>query len=203
MVLCLGEPPKRFVLLLLLYIHFIFVSSFHFWFSFCCCSLFVVVLSSSACRTSSLTIPWSIVGFLRLLYTFSPAQPRVICDIFIFNHSEIFLSRALRFWVDFFYPQAFFTLRSFTNIFDSTGVYQGLPGSRQFFLEVCRASCWSSKHRPGPSVCLIHSNTQSSSSERFIFKFCYIFRRITCCKKFSLYALYSFWTLFACSKSYV
>ena len=29
------------------------------------------------------------------------------------------------------------------------------------FLESCRASYWSSKHRPGPSVCLIYSNPQS------------------------------------------
>ena len=27
--------------------------------------------------------------------------------------------------------------------------YQGFPGSRQLFLEICRASYWSSKHRPG------------------------------------------------------
>ena len=49
------------------------------------------------------------------------------------------LMRALWFWVGVFYSQAFFTLRSFTNIFDSTCIYQGLPGSRQFFLEVCGA----------------------------------------------------------------
>ena len=29
-----------------------------------------------------------------------------------------------------------------------------------YFFESCRASYWSSKHRPGPSVCLIHSNPQ-------------------------------------------
>ena len=44
-----------------------------------------------------------------------------------------------------------------------TCVYQGFPGSRQFFLEVCRASYWSLKHRTGPSVCLIHSNPQPQS----------------------------------------
>ena len=37
---------------------------------------------------------------------------------------------------------AFFTLRSFTDIFDSTCNYQGFPGARQFFLEVSRASYW-------------------------------------------------------------
>ena len=90
----------------------------------------------------------------------------------------IFLPRALRSWVGIFYPQAFFTLCSFTNIL--TCVYQGFPGSRQFFLEVWRASYWSSKHRPGPSVCLIHSNPQSSYSERFSFKFYHILSWIAC-----------------------
>ena len=36
-----------------------------------------------------------------------------------------------------------------------------LLGVSSSFLESCRASYWSSKHRPGPSVCLIHSNPQS------------------------------------------
>ena len=60
----------------------------------------------------------------------------------------------------FFTHRRFFTLRSFPHIFDSTCVYQGLPGSPQFFLDVFRASCWSSKHRPGSFVCLIYSNPQ-------------------------------------------
>ena len=36
-----------------------------------------------------------------------------------------------------------------------------LLGARSYFLESCRAPYWSSKHRPGPSVCLIHSTPQS------------------------------------------
>ena len=47
--------------------------------------------------TSSLTLPWTIAGFLHPFYTFSPAHRRVIHDTFIFNHSVIFLPRALRF----------------------------------------------------------------------------------------------------------
>ena len=135
MVLCLGEPPKRF--LLLLYVHFF--SDLHFIFGL----HFVVALHLSMffihiCFTaSSLTLPWTIAEFLHPLYTFSPGHCRVICDTFIFNHSLIFLPRALRFWLGNFYPQEFFTLPSFTNIFDSTCVYQGFPGSRQFFLKFC------------------------------------------------------------------
>ena len=41
------------------------------------------------------------------------AHCRVVCETFIFNHSVIFLSRALQFWVGIFYPQAFFALCSF------------------------------------------------------------------------------------------
>ena len=36
-------------------------------------------------------------------------------------------------------------------------VYQGFPGSRQFFFKVFRVSYWSSKRRSDPSVCMIHS----------------------------------------------
>ena len=104
-------------------------------------------------------------GFYTPFYTFSPAHRRVIRDTFIFDYS--ILPRALRPWVGIFYPQAFFTLCSFTHIV--TCVCQGFPGSRQFFFEVCRTSYWSSKHRPGPSVCLIHSNPQSFIHLKFVF----------------------------------
>ena len=63
-----------------------------------------------------------------------------------------------------------------------TCVYKGLPGSPQFFLEVCRTSYLSSKHRSGPSVCLIHSNPQSPYSERSIFKVYYILAGIAVVK---------------------
>ena len=87
--------------------------------------------------TSSLTLPWTIARFLDPFCTFSPAHRRVICDTFIFNHSVIFPPRTLRFWVGIFYPQAFFTLRSFPTFlahsrhFGTTCFYQGFAGSRQ------------------------------------------------------------------------
>ena len=200
MALCLGEPPRRFLLLLFFisFLHRHFIFDIHF--------VDVLHLSLFFIHLYFDIIPRPSVNhrriFTPILY-FQPAHRRVIHDTFISNLSAIFWPRALRFWMGVFYPQAFFTLRSFADIFDSTCVYQGFPGSRQFFLEVCRASYWSSKHRPGPSVCLIHSNPQSSYSEDFIFKFYHILSWITCGKKFSLYAPYSFRTLFACSKSYV
>ena len=99
----------------LLYLHFVvdvlyFIFDFHF-VVICRLSLFIFCFS-----TSALTLPWTIDRILDPFYTFSPAHPRVIRDTFNFYHSVIFLPRALRFWVDVFHPQAFFTLRSFTNI---------------------------------------------------------------------------------------
>ena len=57
-----------------------------------------------------------------------------------------------------FLPTGVFYLMLLPDIFSTTSFYQGFLGSWQLFLEICRASCWSSKHRLGPSVCLIHSN---------------------------------------------
>ena len=93
-----------------LYLHFIFDLHFvvvpHLFF------FFIHIFFSA----SSLTLSWTIVRFLHPFYNFGPTHRRVIRDTFIFNHSIIFLLRALRFWVDIFYPQAFFTLRCFINI---------------------------------------------------------------------------------------
>ena len=67
-------------------------------------------------------IPHSSVSHRRVLhsfYTFSPAHHREICDTFILTFlgfSVTVLPQALRFCVGVFYLQAFFTLRSFTNI---------------------------------------------------------------------------------------
>ena len=119
--------------------------------------------------TSSLTLPWTIAGFLHPFNTFSPAHRRVICDTFIFNQSVIFLPRALRFWVGAFYPLAFFALRSFTdNLPAFIGASLGAGSSSLGFAEL------HTDPRNSPSVCLIHSNPQSLHSERFIFKFYHI-----------------------------
>ena len=180
---------------------------------FCCCCSFIFVLHFVVIFVLHFVV--AVLHFIsRVLCHVTGTPPWFLRPVNASTSSELYpdyfwlpllfhLPRALRFWVSVFYPQAFFTLRSFTDIFDSTCVYQDLPGSRQFFLEVCRASYWSSKHRPGPSVCLIHSNPLSSYSEEFIFKFCHVLSWITCGKKISLYAPYSFRTLFACSKSYL
>ena len=191
MVLCLGETRGRFLLQLFfisfLYLHSIFVSSF------CCCSSFHFQ-ATSPCHRHSTLASQAREGFHQLW-----ALPQLLSIAFGFF---IYRNRYGFEWA-FFTHRLFFTLRSFTKIFGSTYVYQGLPGGQQLFLEVCRTSYWSSEHRPGPSVCLVHANTQLSYSEEFIFKFYHIFSWITCGKKFSLYPPYWFRTHFACSKSYV
>ena len=126
--------------------------------------------------TSSLTLPCAIAGFLHPFYTFSPAPCRVIRGTFIFNHSVIFLPRALRFWVG----TGVFDLTLLPEILAQPAFIKVSLGAGSYFLEIFRASYWSSKHRPGPSVCLIHSNLKSSYSERFSFKFYHILAWIAC-----------------------
>ena len=93
------------------------------------CSSFVVILHFQAtlpCHRHSTLVTQARKG-LHQLWTL----PWLLSIAFAFH-----LPWALRFLVGIFYPQAFFTFRSFPNIFNSTCFYQGLPGSRQFFLEV-------------------------------------------------------------------
>ena len=93
----------------------------------CSCSLtllsflfFILLFFLIHCfSTSSLTLPWTIAGFLHSFYTFSPARHWMIRDTFILTFprsSFTVLPRALRFWEGIFYPHAFFTLRFFTDI---------------------------------------------------------------------------------------
>ena len=141
MVLCLGEPPRRFLWYWLS--HLIFISSLylHFWSSFCRCSSFAVFLHSHFLFD---IISHTSVDYLLPFYTVSPAHRRVICNTFIFNHSVIFLPRALRFWVGVFYPQVFFTLRSFTGIYQDWRLsrppweLEVLPWSLQGFILILK-----------------------------------------------------------------
>ena len=166
MVLCLGEPTRRFLWCSLFHFctfTFIVVSSFHFCVFICRCSSFFCCIFIHICfSTSSLTFPCAITGAFTPHFVLSaqPIAEWLATLSFLTNPFYRCSAGALRFWVGIFYLQAFFTLRSFTDIL--TCVYQGFPGSRQFFLEVCRSSYGSSKHRSGPSVCLIHSNPQTS-----------------------------------------
>ena len=146
MLLCLGEPPLRFLWcwLLLLFIHFCS--------SFCCCSSFIFILHFVAVLHSLLfnVISHPSVDYRRvftpILY-FQPSSSQSDLRHFHFQPFQdllvTVLPRALQFWVGIFYPRVFFTLGSFTDILSALikeRLYPSLPGSRQFFLDVCRAS---------------------------------------------------------------
>ena len=116
MVLCLGEPPRRFLLYLW---YSFFFASLIFIFVVPLIFIFVVICQYSSFAFTFRHHPSPFRGLSPGLHpfdTFSTAHCRVICNTFIFNHSDIFLPQALRFWVGVFYSQAFFTLRSFTDI---------------------------------------------------------------------------------------
>ena len=156
MLLCLGEPSVRFLCCcwcsFLMWVFICWCSSF------CCCSSFIS----------------------RLLYHVTGTPPWLLRPVKASNSSELYLNyfwlpflfhlpRALQFLSGHFLPTGFFYLMLLPNIFGRTCFYQGFPGSRQLFLEVCRASYWSLKHRTGPSVCLIHSNPQCFINLKFVF----------------------------------
>ena len=166
------------------HLHFIFAFSFHFWSSFCCCSSFVDVLHFVVVFHSYFLFdvlpPFR--GLSPGFYTHFILLAKSIAEWFAnFSFSTIpliFLPRALWLLLGIFYPQAFFTLCSITYIL--TCICQDFPGGLWFFLGVCTASYWSSRLRPGPFVCLLYSNPQSSYSERFSFTFYHILAWIAC-----------------------
>ena len=90
--------------------------------------------------TSSLTLPWTNTSFLGPFCTFSPAHCRVICDTFIFQPFRYLLTASAMVLSGHFLPTGVFYLTLLPNIFGTTCFYQGFPGSRQLFLEICRAS---------------------------------------------------------------
>ena len=101
-----------------------------------------------------------LLRFLHPIFYFQPSPSQSELRHFhLFNDSVLAASATAL--SGHFSPTGDFYLTLLPNIFGTTCFYQGLPESRQFFLEVYRASYWSSKHRPCPSICLIHSNPQS------------------------------------------
>ena len=118
MLLCLREPPRRFLwcwlLLLLFIIH-------------CCCrSSFIFVLHLSmffihiCFLASSLTLPWTIDEFLHPFYNFSRAYIPEWFASLSFSIIPLFSCRGhYGFDWAFFYPWALFALRSFIGILPS------------------------------------------------------------------------------------
>ena len=155
MVLCLGEPPVRYL-----------------WYccsSFCCCILifdlhfadvlhFVVVLLIAFRRHPSPFRGLS-PGFLHpILYFQSSPSQSDSRHFHLFNHSVLAAGTT-----------------ALSGHFLPTGVFYLTLLHWHFNLRLARLlwepavlpwslQGWSSKHRPGPSVCLIHSNPQTSYS---------------------------------------
>ena len=166
-VTLLGRTSEEVFMMLLFFISFLYL---HFIFDL----NFVVVLHllfffiHICFSTSSLTLAWTIAGFLYRFYTFRPAHRRVIRHNFI-NQPFRYLF-AERYGLEW----AFFTHRRFLPYAPSPTFYPAFiktslgAGSSSLNL---KGFIRISKHRPGPSVCLIDSNPQSSYSEQFSFKF--------------------------------
>ena len=210
MVLCLGEPPGGFCdvgcCCCCCFPHWMFF--IHFWYSFCCCSSFIFVLHLlllffiHCFSTSSLTLPWTIAGFLRPFYTFSPAHRRVIRDNFILTFpgsSFTVLPRALRFWVGIFLPAGVFYLTLLHRHFPAfIKASLGVGSSSLKF-----AGLHTDPRNTDPAhlfvwFTVIHNLHIQKNS--FLNSTIYYHELLTCGKKFSLYAAYLFRTLFACSK---
>ena len=90
--------------------------------------------------TSSLTLPWTIARFLDPFCTFSPAHHRVIRDTFNFRPFHYLLTASATVLSGHFSLTDVFYLTLLPSIFGTTCFYQGFYGSRQLFLERCRAS---------------------------------------------------------------
>ena len=151
------------------------------WLSFCCSCSFRFQ-ATLPCHRHSTLASQAREGLHQLW-----ALPRIL--LIAFSFSSTASATVLR---GHFLPTGVFYLTLLLNIFGTTCFYQGLPSSRQFFLEVCRASYWSSKHRSGPSVCLIHSNPQSLIHLKFVFIHVNIAKSFTCGENFDKKILF-FW----------
>ena len=156
MLLCLGEPPVRCL---------------------CCCCSFWCVSSFVDVLHFLVVLLHSFPGY----FTMSPAlhsgfsgpwrpppalssNPDYFWLPFLFH-----LPRTLRFWVDIFYPQAFFTLRSFPTFLAQPAFIKASLGAGSYSLKFVGLHTDPWKHRPGPSVCLINSYPQSFIHLKFVF----------------------------------
>ena len=140
------------------------------WSSFCCCySSFVDVLHSHFLFD---IIPHPSVDYRQVFRPILYFQPRPSqSDLQHFHFSTIPLSS---YRDRYGFEWAFFTHRRFLpyappNILAQPAFIKVSLGASIYFLKSCRASYGSSKQRPGPSVCLIHSNPQSSIHLNFVF----------------------------------
>ena len=151
------------------------------WSSFCCCcSSFVVFLYSHFLFD---IIPHPSVDYrqvFRPILYFQPSPSQSDSRHFLFQPFRYLFIASATVLSGHFLPTGVFYLTLLSEIFGTTCFYQGFPGSRHLFLESCRASYWSSKHRSGPSIGLIHSNPQSFIHLKFAFMHVNIANVFTC-----------------------
>ena len=130
---------------------------------FICCFSFIFF------STSCLTFPWPIARVIDPFRTFNPDHHSVILDTFIFQPFCYLLTASATVLSGYFLPTGTFYLTLLPDILAQPAFIKVSLEAGSYFLESCRASYWSSKHRPGPSVCLIHSNPQSFIHLKFVF----------------------------------
>ena len=141
---------------------------------------FIFLLLFLICRFSSFTFsfqhhPSPFRGLSSGFYTYFVLSAQPIAEWFAtLSFSTIPLSpfreRYGLEWT-FFTHRCFFTLHFFTNIspeFITASLGAGSSSLKSAGLHT------DPRNSTGPSVCLVHSNAQSSYSERFIFKFYHI-----------------------------
>ena len=143
------------------------------WSSFCCCySSFVDVIHLHFLFD---IVPHPFVDYRQIFRPILYAQPSPLqSDSWQFH----FLSS---YWKRYGFEWAIFTHRPFLpcapskyfwhilDILAQPAFIKVVLGAGSYFPESCRASYWSSKHRPSSSVCLIHSNPQSFIHLKFLF----------------------------------
>ena len=156
--ICLGEPLGDFCFVV------------HFW---CCVSSFIFICQcSSFCCCIFIWFPGYFTRSPALHSGFSGlwrSSPALSSTLTTFDCLFFFIYRER-----YSFEWAFSTHRRYLTYapsrnFGTTCFYQGFPGSRQLFLKIFRASYWSSRHRSGPFVCLIHSNPQFFIHLKFVF----------------------------------
>ena len=110
MLLCFGRNSKEVFVMLLFFISFLmFILQLIFFLSmFFILLLFFIHIFF---WTSSLTLPWTIAGFLHTFYTFGPAHRRVNRDTSIFDHFINLLAASATVLSGHFLPTGVFYLK--------------------------------------------------------------------------------------------
>ena len=115
------------------------------------------------CFLSVIIVAYSLLLIVFFQATFSLPSTWLLffvffCQVFRFCVIAV-VPWSLRIWESVFYPQTFFALDSFSvvGVCTATICFSRLPWVWQFSLKVSRASCCSSKHSLGLTVCLNHT----------------------------------------------